>query len=241
VKIQRFVVGRGVTNCYLVSCETTGEAILIDAHFREGEGEKILEIISVNSLNLKYLINTHGHFDHTNGNRLILDHTDAHLVFHKGDQSMISEPWARHTRNPTCPRCGAKTINLMISEDRRTAKLDCSNCNYTLNFKADTPIQLMDEGDLVIFGNQTLTVLHTPGHSRGGICLYNKPEKVLFSGDTLFRRSIGRTDFPGASHTDMQNSLRRLKQLPGETKVYPGHGDPTTIKEEQESLTYWIG
>jgi len=125
VKIQRFVVGRGVTNCYLVSCETTGEAILIDAHFREGEGEKILEIISVNSLNLEYLINTHGHFDHTNGNRLILDHTDAHLMFHDGDQSMMSEPWVRYTRNPTCPRCGAKTINLIISEDRGTANLDC--------------------------------------------------------------------------------------------------------------------
>ena len=230
-----------MTNCYLVSCPETGEAILIDAHFREGEGEKILEIIKQNSLNLRYLINTHGHFDHTTGNRLILENTTAELMYHRGDQSMISEPWASYTRNNQCPRCAAKATKLTVSEDRHTAKLVCGNCNYTREFKADIPSRLLDEGDKVTFGDQTLTVFHTPGHSRGCICLYSEEEAVLFSGDTLFRRSIGRTDFPGASHSDMQDSLRRLKQLPHDTRVYPGHGDPTSIAEEQESLTYWIG
>lgn len=240
MKIQRFVVGRGITNCYLVSCEETKKAILIDAHFREGEGEKILEIIKVNNLDLIYLINTHGHYDHISGNKLILDNTDAQLMFHKGDQEMISEPWARYVRDPTCPQCGVKTAKLEISEDRRTAKINCINCNYTREFKADRPTRLLDEGDKVVFGKQILHVLHTPGHSMGCICLYNEAEKVLFSGDTIFRRSIGRTDLPGASHMDMLKSLQRLKQLPGETAVYPGHGESTTIKEEQGSLNYWL-
>ena len=244
MEIQRFVVGSGVTNCYLIVCPETSEAVLVDPHFRGGEGEKILEIIEHNNLKLKYLVNTHGHYDHTSGNQLILNSTDAQLLFHEGDYSMISEPWKRlkntNGEGYRCPRCNTYSARLTLDEVNREASLDCSNCNYKREYKVNKPDRLLAEGDRVNFGRRELTVLHTPGHSRGCICLYSEEHKTLFSGDTLFRRSIGRTDLPGASHTDMLESLRRLKAFPLDTRVYPGHGDPTSIKEEQGNIDYWL-
>ena len=244
MELQRFVVGRGVTNCYLVSCPETREAILVDPHFRGREGEKILEIIEHNELKVKYLINTHGHYDHTSGNQLILEVTDAKLLFHEGDYSMISEPWTRY-KSPNgegyrCPKCNNYSATLTLDEAMGQASLECSNCNYSREFKFNRPERLLAEGDRINFGRQELTVLHTPGHSRGCICLYSEEHKTLLSGDTLFRRSIGRTDLPGASHTEMLESLRRLKALPHDTLVYPGHGDPTSIKDEQGNIDYWL-
>ena len=167
MELQRFVVGRGVTNCYLVSCPETREAILVDPHFRDGEGKKILEIIEHNELKVKYLINTHGHYDHTSGNQLILEATDAQLLFHEGDYSMISEPWTRY-KSPNgegyrCPKCNNYSATLTLDEAMGKASLVCSNCKYSREFKFNRPDRLLAEGDRIIFGRQELTVLHTPG------------------------------------------------------------------------------
>ncbi|MGI6367925.1 MAG: MBL fold metallo-hydrolase [Anaerolineae bacterium] len=97
--------------------------------------------------------------------------------------------------------------------------------------RADTRLH---QGDLVAFGELALTVLETPGHTAGGISLYGEGHDVLFSGDTLFRRGIGRTDLPGGSTSTLQDSIRnRLYALPAQTVVHPGHGEATTIGEEQ--------
>lgn len=96
--------------------------------------------------------------------------------------------------------------------------------------------EILHDGDTVTFGQTILKVIHTPGHSPGGICLYNETDRVLFSGDTLFRGTYGRVDLFGSSPEAMVASLKKLRLLPPETIVYPGHGRPTTIGEEKESL-----
>lgn len=96
------------------------------------------------------------------------------------------------------------------------------------------PDSFLKEGDLLSVGDLELKVIETPGHTPGGICLWLEKEKVLFSGDTLFRRGVGRLDLPTANREEMLNSLRKLGNLPPETKVYPGHGPATTIGAESE-------
>lgn len=96
-----------------------------------------------------------------------------------------------------------------------------------------------DEGDVVRVGKLSFTVLHTPGHTPGSVCL--RSENVLFSGDTLFAGSCGRTDFPGGSREELLQSLRRLRTLPAATDVYPGHGEATTIGAEQRHNPYMGG
>lgn len=95
-----------------------------------------------------------------------------------------------------------------------------------------TPARLLNDGDAVTVGSHTFTVIHAPGHTLGGICLYAEADGVLFTGDILFRGSYGRIDLPGGSPEAMARSLQRLAALPSETRVYPGHGPATTIGRE---------
>ncbi|MBQ7546581.1 MAG: MBL fold metallo-hydrolase [Clostridia bacterium] len=98
-------------------------------------------------------------------------------------------------------------------------------------FKAD---RLLQDGDTVSFGSETLRVLHTPGHTPGGVCYLHDADRVIFSGDTLFCLTAGRTDFPRGSHDDLMRSLARLIALPGDWKVYPGHERSTTLDAERK-------
>jgi len=101
--------------------------------------------------------------------------------------------------------------------------------------KAD---RFLKEGDLIKVGEIIFKIIQTPGHTPGGICLYNEGQKVLFSGDTLFNGTYGRTDLPHSSQENMLRSLEKLYALPPETIVYPGHGQPTSIKIEKEMFPY---
>jgi len=101
---------------------------------------------------------------------------------------------------------------------------------------APQPDGLLQDGDKVECGTLNFAVMHTPGHSPGGISLYNEREKVLFSGDTLFLGTCGRVDLPYSDEAAMVDSLKRLLKLPPETAVYPGHGNPTTIAAEQNIM-----
>ncbi|MBF0474084.1 MAG: MBL fold metallo-hydrolase, partial [Nitrospirae bacterium] len=94
------------------------------------------------------------------------------------------------------------------------------------------PDEFITEGNIIKVGNLSFTVMHTPGHSPGGICLYG--HDVLFSGDTLFADSVGRTDLPGGDHYKLKNSFNRLMKLPDNTQVLPGHGSETTIIRERQ-------
>lgn len=104
---------------------------------------------------------------------------------------------------------------------------------YSTQQRAD---RLLNEEETLDIGNLRFEIIHTPGHSQGGICLYNEKEQALFSGDTLFAGDYGRTDLPGSSEPEMEDSLKKLLRLPPGTKVYPGHGRPTTIGNEKNLL-----
>lgn len=192
MKIHTVVVGPIRTNCYLIEDENSKEAIILDPG---DEPEKILDEIKKNQLKPKYIVNTHGHFDHVTGNPKLKEKLNIPILAHPLDAQIT-----------------AATISLPVD-------------------------QLLTEGDLIKVGKITFTVIHTPGHTPGGICLYCKEEKVLFSGDTLFYGTYGRTDLPYSSEKAMQESLNKLMQLPPETRVYPGHDRPTTIGQEKQNLT----
>jgi hydroxyacylglutathione hydrolase len=185
--IKRFTVGWLSTNCYLVGCEETKEAVLIDpAVESEGEAEAILDYIKQNDFQIKYIINTHGHSDHVAGNAIMKKATGAPILIHEND---------------------------------------------TLDVNADRKLR---DGDVLHVGCIKLVVLHTPGHTKGGISLLG--DNVVFTGDTLFPSSIGRHDFPGGSFEELIRSIKtKLLPLPDSFKVYPGHYPPTTIGEEKRA------
>jgi len=167
------------------------------------EAPRILQRIQELKFVPKYIINTHGHIDHI----CAIDEVSAvypvPLAIHPADVYMYTDEQS------------AKRFGLSAPLVKR--KLDI----------------LLKEGDNISFGTLTLEVLHTPGHTPGGICLLSRPY-CIFSGDTLFRRSIGRTDLPGGNYEQIIRSIReKLYTLDDDLAVFPGHGEPTTIIEEK--------
>ena len=198
--IRIMEVGPLGTNCYLLACPGSKEAVVVDPG---GDGERILSAIEKMGMELRYIINTHGHHDHIGANRKLKESTKAELLIHKEDGEMLTSP--------------KRNFSLMMGEENTGPAAD----------------RFLAEGDMVKFGNCELQVLHLPGHTRGGIGLYAQKEALLFSGDTLFYGSIGRTDLPGSDYQEMMRSLQRLMLLPDETVVYPGHGPKTSIAQEK--------
>jgi len=168
----------------------------------KAEAEQILDYIHKNMLKPKYIVNTHGHPDHTCGNGIIKEKYEIPIMIHENDAHMLGNILGKITQ-------------FFIF------KHHSPNANIILH-----------DGDLIKFGTETLKVIHTPGHSRGSISLLG--QKEIFTGDTLFAGSIGRTDFPESSEQEMKLSLKKLATLPDHLKVYPGHGPPTTIGEEKQ-------
>lgn len=203
MQVQMFSVGAFFTNCYVVSCEQTKEAIILDPGFDDrSEAEKIFKYVEENALAIKFIANTHGHPDHTSGNGMAKQRFHVSILIHELDAHMLG-------------------MGKGIAR--------------SFGFKSSSPPAdaTLHDGELVKFGRVILKVMHTPGHSRGSISLLG--EKEIFSGDTLFAGSIGRTDFPESSERDMMQSLNKLAYLPDNLIVYPGHGPTTTIGEEKRS------
>lgn len=195
-------VGPLQANCYVVGCEETRRAAVIDPG---GDTDKILSALDKDNLKVSAIINTHGHFDHVGGNKALKEATDADLMIHELDAPMLTQlaqaaaAWGMRTENSPAP-------------DR-----------------------LLGDGDTVDAGNIRFNVIHTPGHSPGGICLYVEHENALFVGDTLFAGSIGRTDLPGGDYNTLISSIQtKLFSLPEETVVYNGHMEATSIGKEKK-------
>ncbi|MGM5480543.1 MAG: MBL fold metallo-hydrolase [Nanobdellota archaeon] len=108
------------------------------------------------------------------------------------------------------------------------------------DYEITLPSSIHPFNSTITIGSTTFVVIHTPGHSQGGISLYNEKERLLFSGDTLFKGTCGRTDLPGSDSLAMKQSLKKLLELPDDTMVYPGHGQPTTIGDEREWVEEFI-
>jgi glyoxylase-like metal-dependent hydrolase (beta-lactamase superfamily II) len=209
--IKQMLLGPDSVFCYILACETTREAIIIDPG---GDEDKILAIVNEMQLKPKYIINTHCHPDHTCGNRIIKDATRADIIRHEADELLLQD----------------------------NSVLDFfSRQGYPPSPPADKTVQ---DKDQLKFGNHSLHVIHTPGHSPGSICLY--VDGNLFTGDSLFVGAAGRVDVPGGDFTTLLESLdRKIAVLPDETVIWPGHdygdGISSTIGREKKENPYLGG
>jgi hydroxyacylglutathione hydrolase len=196
--IHKIVVGELSTNCYIVNPEGSNEAAIIDPG---GEAEKILGVINENKLMVKYIINTHGHYDHTAANERLTKATGLSVLIHPEDIALLTDPG----------------LTFFFYSGRKPS--------------SKTPASELFEGQILNLGNSKMEILYTPGHTRGSVSIL--VNDFLFTGDLLFKGSVGRTDLPGGSLDMLIKSLsEKIIVLPGSTKVFPGHGPETTIGEE---------
>ena len=201
--MKSFALGAYETNCYIVADEATLECVVIDPG---ADASTILDYLEETKLRCRFVLLTHGHFDHTGAVEDLLAETDAELFVHRAD------------------------VGVTVGGDF-----------YRFNPPQGT--RYYADGDTVCVGGLSFTVLETPGHTPGSVCLScteaASDETVLFTGDTLFRDSCGRTDFPGSSPEAILRSLRRIAELPGDCEVYPGHGFSSTLDRERR-VNYFV-
>lgn len=168
-----------------------------------GNPDLLLDSIRRMGLRLKMVVATHAHPDHVLALNEVVEATGAGFALHR------DELWT------------LENIRLFLLP------------GMVLKGDLKKPDVLLEDGDVIRVGKTSLRVIHTPGHTPGSICILNPEENVLFSGDTLFLGSIGRTDMPGGDYDKIAGSIKKIFGLPGETKVYPGHGPETTIADEK--------
>ena len=181
-----------------------------------GSPEKIINYCHSNSLIPDILVNTHGHGDHIGANLELKDEfPDIKIYIHADDAPMLTNEY----------------LNLSLLGGKR--------------YQSPPADKVLLHDDVIVFNREEFNVIHTPGHTKGGICLlYNQPEletPILFSGDSLFNYGIGRTDLPGGDHELLINSIKdRLFTLNDNTVVYPGHGEATTILNERRENPFFV-
>ena len=170
----------------------------------------LLKLLKEKELNPKAVILTHGHADHITGVAALREIYENIKVFiHTLDADMLTR--------------ASSNLSMLSGQFFKTTPAD----------------ELLEDGDIIEQAGLTLEVIHTPGHTKGGICLYLRDENVLFSGDTLFADSVGRTDLPGGNMGQLIEAIHeKLCTLPDKTKVYPGHGPETTIEREKAHNQY---
>lgn len=204
--IRKIVSGGFGVNTYVLLSDDKSSAAIIDPSV---PSEEILD--SVRGLNLEWIVNTHGHFDHIGGNSFIKMKTGAKIVIHEADADMLTDP--------------AKNLSELLGIK-------------TVSEPADVIIR-GDTGTLKMAG-EVFTILPVPGHSEGCIALYQKTSGILFSGDFIFNGAIGRTDFAGSDYRKMQRSLLSIMDLPDGVKVYPGHDEEFVLGGAKNDLRYYL-
>lgn len=190
---------------YLSNCYLVGdEATRVGMILDPGfEAQTIRSGIRSHNFAIEKIVLTHGHLDHIGAVSELKSKTGAELLIHRQDGLMLTDP--------------RENLSAFSGE----------------NIKAPAADRLLEDGEVISVGSLKFDILHTPGHSPGGICLHS--DKLIFTGDTLFAGSIGRTDFPGSDYDTLMRSIReKLMVLPDDTTIYPGHGPKSTIGQERQ-------
>ena len=202
--VERIVVGPLEENCYLVGCEKTKEAVVIDP----GEyPSKILKAAKLKGLKIKFILLTHCHFDHVGAVAKIKEAANAKVFLHKDEEELLKSSVQQA---------------LMFG-----LKLDSPPSEY----------EFISDGDEIIFGEGKLKVIYTPGHTAGHVSFYynSKEERGVFSGDVIFKGSIGRTDLPGGDYETLMNSINeKIVPLGDNVVIFSGHGPETTVGKEKK-------
>ena len=244
MNIQKFVFNADEdinwpgTNCYLVTCKNTHKAIIIDPGCNEEELKQLIEEIEENNLQVKCIFNTHGHIDHFSGNKLLKEVTQSDILIHEDDNFLLNyENWLKMEENfqeSPCMRCGEPgQLVFDVDHEREYIIGLCKNCGPLYEYSGSPPGDwLLQDGDIITIGDLVFDVIHTPGHTQGGICLYNPQENVIFTGDTLLEGFYAGSVTP-STEEELIRSVLDLLQLPEETRVLPGHGNETTIGKER--------
>ena len=208
MELKKIVVKSFQTNAYVYYDKASGEGVIIDP---AGEAKEIIKFLTDNSIKIKYILLTHGHYDHIMAVEEVAAHTRAQITAGADESELLGDP------------------RLNFSD----------RLGEGIKIKIGKPLK---DGDVLKVGGANLKVLHTPGHTKGGVCYYDEQEGTLFSGDTLFHESVGRTDFPGGSMDVLERSIAgKLFSLPEDTMVYPGHMRMTTIGHERENNPFVRG
>lgn len=205
VKVTPVVVGPIQTNCYIAQGDS-GDAIVVDPG---GDGRRVLEAIAAANAIPRAVFNTHGHWDHIGANDVVAHDFHVPVYIHRADAHMLTAPGSA---NP-----------LFASMEMRAGTAPV--------------VRLEDQGHYA-FGDLQVRVLHTPGHTQGGVCLLlssgDDEPRDLITGDTLFAGSVGRSDLPGGSEEQLMASIKdKLLALPDDTRIYPGHGESSTLADEK--------
>lgn len=195
------ILNNQLANSYILA--DSGEAMVVDPFATD----EIISTIKEQNLELKFIVITHGHFDHIIG-------IDTLKNAFPGAKILI------HPKDMDKPGNSEKNLSVM----------------FGTNVKITSPMSSIKEGDSVKLGHTIIKVLDTPGHTEGSIVLL--AGNNMISGDTLFKDSVGRTDFPGSDQSDMKNSLKKIMALEDTLKVYPGHGESTILSDEKKNNSY---
>ncbi|MBR0181838.1 MAG: MBL fold metallo-hydrolase [Bacteroidaceae bacterium] len=206
LRYKTFVMNPVQVNCYVLWDTETHDGVIIDCGaWNETEQKRLQEFIEGERINLRHALQTHMHFDHTMGAEFINRQYGLPPTCHPAEQEVY-----------------ASSAEMVM----RWFHMDITNrmpqCQPTLS-----------PSSVITLSSTKIQVIHTPGHTPGGVCFHLPAQRILFSGDTLFRQGIGRTDLPGGSYSQIVNSIRtQLFTLPADTLVLPGHGPETTIAAE---------
>ena len=199
--VKRFVLNSMGTNTYVIG-DPGSDVILLDPS--HPNLQPVLEYVKEQKMNVRLIVNTHGHFDHIAGNEAARTLFQAPLWCHDADVPLLFR--------------GKDLVQMYFGVSINVSQPDANLC----------------EGMDIKIGGVHFTVLETPGHSPGSVCLYDREAQVLMSGDTLFAGTVGRTDFPESDAQAMMASLKnKLYPLPDDVKIYPGHEEDSTIGEER--------
>lgn len=211
IKIHQFVFNPFDENTYLLVDNATGDAVVVDpGMFTDKDFQVFDDFVKLHNIHIRQIVNTHMHVDHCFGDNYVRDKYGVKVAANIGDDYYASALEVQARRFGIPRQMDAVTI--------------------------DTPLV---DGDIITVGDSTLHVLHVPGHSQGGIALYDKEDGWVITGDSLFRGSIGRTDFRGGDHAQLVSAVHnKLLTLPDNTVVYPGHGPKTTIGFEKAHNPY---